>query len=82
MQDRRREQRRRVFLGGRIVAAAPETSADCVVRNSSPSGAKLALRRAAFPPDEFALQIPYRQCEVRVRTRWRRLGEIGVEIAE
>ena len=81
MLDRRREERRRVYFGGTIVSDARDQAVDCIVRNRSPHGAKLALQQAAFLPDEFALQVPRQQTEVRVKARWRRLGEIGVEIA-
>ena len=81
MLDRRKEQRRRVYFGGRIIADTRDQVADCIVRDRSAHGAKLALHQAAFLPDEFALQVPRQQSEIRVKTRWRRLGEVGVELA-
>jgi hypothetical protein len=81
MLDRRKEQRRRVYFGGRIISDTRDQAADCIVRDHSARGAKLSLHQAAFLPDEFALQVPRQQSEVRVKTRWRRLGEIGVELA-
>ena len=81
MLERRKEQRRRVYFGGRIIADTRDQSADCIVRNRSLHGALLTLHQAAFLPDEFALQVARDHNEMRVKTRWRRLGEIGVEFA-
>jgi hypothetical protein len=80
MQERRKEQRWPAYLGARIVFAGRRTTVDCVVRNTSSGGVRLAVDRAALLPDEFQLQIAKRQVEVAVRTRWRRFGEIGVEL--
>jgi hypothetical protein len=79
MLERRKEQRWPAYLGGVIVLACRESTADCLIRSTSPSGARLVLRQAALLPDEFSLQIPNKQTEMRVRTCWRRFHEIGVE---
>jgi hypothetical protein len=80
MRERRKEQRWPAYLGGVIVLARRETTADCLIRSTSPSGMRLVLRQAALMPDEFSLRIPCRQAEMRVRARWHRFHEIGVEI--
>jgi hypothetical protein len=80
MQERRKEQRWPAYLGARIVFAGRQPTSDCLVRNTSAGGARLVVHRAALLPDEFSLQIPKRQVEFKVRTRWRSFEEIGVEM--
>lgn len=79
-QERRKEQRWPAYLGGRIVIQPQLTTADCLVRSTSASGARLAVHQSGLLPDEFLLQIPKRETQMRVRARWRSLREIGVEI--
>lgn len=81
MLDRRREQRTRTYLGGRIVTDHRLTSINCLIRNTSGAGAKLVVASGALLPDEFDLQIPKNETEFRVRARWRRSEEVGVEVA-
>jgi hypothetical protein len=80
MDERRKEQRWPAYLGARIVSASRHVTADCLVRNTSSGGARLVLDRAALLPDEFSLQIPKHQIEYKVRTRWRRYHDVGVEM--
>jgi hypothetical protein len=80
MQERRKEQRWPAYLGARIVFAGRRSTADCIVRNTSAGGVLLNVDRAAVLPGTFHLQIAKRQVEVEVRTRWRRSGEVGVEL--
>jgi hypothetical protein len=79
MLERRKEQRWPAYLGGRIVSERRESTADCLIRNTSASGARLVLHQAALLPAQFSLQIPTRQAELRVRICWRRFDQIGVE---
>lgn len=80
MQERRREQRWPAYLRGRISFANRYSVIDCVVRNTSPQGARLSVHNSAVVPDEFDLAIPRKATEVRVRTRWRSFEAIGVEV--
>lgn len=79
MVERRKEQRWPTYLGGLIVSDVRRPGTECLIRNTSPSGARLVLGQAALLPDEFSLQIPHRKTKLRVRARWRRLEQIGVE---
>lgn len=79
MLERRKEQRWPAYLGGVVVLGRRAATADCLIRSTSSSGARLVLDQAAFLPDEFSLQIPAKRIEMRVRTCWRRFHEIGVE---
>jgi PilZ domain-containing protein len=80
MLDRRREQRWPAYLGGTLSFNKRLSAADCVVRNTSPHGAKLALRGTPFVPDEFDLLIPHWHAEYRMRVKWRRHDHIGIEV--
>lgn len=82
MQERRKQQRWPTYLRGRISFADRFAAVDCLVRNTSATGARLAIHNGAFVPDEFDLAIPRKSTEVRVRTRWRTAEAIGVEIAD
>lgn len=80
MRERRREQRLRSYLGGEIAFLRRRVTADCIIRNTSDSGAKLIVQNGRLVPDEFELTIPRQQADYRARTRWRRVDEIGVEL--
>jgi len=80
MPERRKQTRSRVYLGCRITTDPRLTGLDGVVRNTSDSGARLAVPATASIPDRFELHIPRRQAACVVRTRWRRRDEVGVEI--
>jgi hypothetical protein len=79
MKDRRREQRWPVYLGGSIAFSSRFKAVDCVVRNISPRGARLAIESSGTVPDAFDLLIPQKQSEYRARARWRKSDAIGVE---
>ena len=80
MPERRKQARSRVYLGCRITMDRRLTGLDCVVRNTSDTGARLAVPATAVLPDRFELYIPRRQTACVVRARWRRRDEVGVEI--
>ena len=81
MLERRREQRRSVFLDGKIGFCGRQFRVGCLVQNVSCSGAKLVLQNAADIPVEFSLTIPSQEHGIFwVRTKWRQRNTIGVEI--
>jgi hypothetical protein len=77
--DRRKEQRRLTYIGGRASFFHGRSSADLLIRNTSASGAKLIVQNSNFIPDKFDLMIPMLQAEFSVCACWRRYNEIGVE---
>jgi hypothetical protein len=79
MLERRKEPRKPTYLGGRIVHSRRDWATTCIVRNVSSTGAQLDLVQDMPIPQEFSLRIPWRQIELKVRTRWRRDGQVGVE---
>ena len=69
--EKRNALRARTFKKGRIVIKGMSTM-DCVIRNMSLTGARLAVPNATALPDEFELIIGdeglRRECEVKSRT--------------
>lgn len=76
--DQRLEARVRSYLRGQVVFNNRSGVLDCVVRNISSRGAKLAISGAVVLPPEFELHIPNRDMVRRVRVTWRREDELGV----
>ncbi len=79
MSEARRSERVRAFLGAKIIFNNRMSIVDCVVRNISSSGAKLALAGSLPIPGEFELQIPQKSCSYRARLVWRNTEAMGVE---
>ena len=80
MQERRKEQRWPSYLGARAVLANHYPPTKCIIRNTSGGGARLEMKSTDPLPVTFLLRIPNRNAEVWVQTRWRDVGEMGVEI--
>ncbi len=80
MIERRKEPRTRSYLGGTIAFNGRRSTADCLIRNTSNSGVKLAVDNNAFIPDAFELHVPQRQGAYRAQMKWRSKSEAGVEI--
>jgi hypothetical protein len=81
MIERRKFQRGRTYLGGRIAYDKPCTTDDCLVRNLSEDGAKLVFSGATMIPNEFELTLRESGEMRRVRIVWRRDVEAGVALA-
>lgn len=75
----RRWPRLKTFLRGTIYFNNRQSSVDCVVRDISDGGARLAVSEAALVPDSFEVHIPQKdrthQCDV----KWRRGDEMGLQ---
>jgi len=82
MSEHRREIRQRTFLKGRIIFNKGASSMDCLVRDMSPSGARLSLSETTTLPDAFELYIPQKDKTYRSTLAWRRLDSIGVTFQE
>jgi len=79
MQERRKQQRSRVFWEGKVSFNRRQSVLDCVVRNMSDTGAKLAVTESAFVPREFELVVPKREAAYRAKIIWRQSDEVGIE---
>jgi hypothetical protein len=80
MKNRRRDQRWPSYLGASINLNRRMPIAACIVKNTSSSGARLALHNSILVPDEFDLVVPHKHAECRMRVRWRDHEFSGVEI--
>ena len=80
--EHRQEVRKRVFLKGRIRFNNGASSMDCLVRDLSSSGARIALSETSSLPEIFDLHIPQKDRTYRATLRWRREDGIGVTFEE
>jgi hypothetical protein len=82
MSDKRKEARQRTFLKGRIIFNNGASSMDCLVRDLSSTGARLALTETATLPDTFDLFIPQKDRTYKANLRWRRTDGIGIAFVD
>lgn len=80
--EHRNEVRKRVFLKGRIQFNNGASSFDCLVRDLSATGARLAFSETTTLPDVFDLYIPQKERTYRSTLRWRRADGVGVTFAD
>jgi hypothetical protein len=78
MQERRKTIRNRTYFGGVLAFNKRSSTMDCIVRNFSPEGARIAFNTAVTIPDEFDLEIRQKERAFRARLIWRRAEEAGV----
>ncbi|WP_421695203.1 PilZ domain-containing protein [Aestuariivirga sp.] len=77
--DRRAFPRRRVLKRGKIVFNSSKSVIDCMIRDLSQGGARLACSQTANLPETFSL-VSVSERELReVRIAWRQIGEVGVQ---
>lgn len=77
-QERRKTLRTRSYLGGRVVFNHHASTMDCLVRNVSPSGAKLVFSGTALLPDRFEVYVARKDTTYAARIVWRTGDEAGV----
>ena len=78
MDENRIVERTRTFLKGRIEYNNGQASMECLIRDLSDSGARIAVSDSVTLPDHFRLFLPKTNRWVDTSTRWRRGGLIGV----
>lgn len=78
MQERRSNQRMKTYIGGRIEQTHPLGSMDCIVREISPGGARIAFHNTSTVADRFTLVLPRKDRSIPASIAWRRFGEAGV----
>lgn len=79
MAEQRSQPRTRSLLRGRIEFNQRKTTVECVVREVSESGARLAVSEAVTLPSEFELYVPFKDQRFQVQARWRRADLVGVQ---
>ncbi|HLH11340.1 MAG TPA: PilZ domain-containing protein [Methylovirgula sp.] len=81
-QNMRAVERIRSFLRAQIIFNNRMSTIDCVIKNISPNGAKIALADTVTVPKEFDLSIPQRGRSYHARLIWRDTEFIGVEFTD
>jgi PilZ domain len=81
MNERRRSERRRTYLSGRIVFNERSSTLDCLVRNLSRNGAMLKFSEPMVPRHAIDLCILSRAESLRARVVWRDGARVGVSTA-
>lgn len=82
MSERRRDQRLRTYLGGRITFNNRFSTMDCLVRNLSQNGARLVFAGPVLLPFEFDIQIKNKGESRTARVIWCSETHVGVSIVE
>jgi len=81
MEERRTSARNRSYLGA-SVALNGLSKIDCVVRNLTPRGARIACAQNAPLPANFTLEIPTLAWKRRARVIWIGVESTGVEFLD
>jgi PilZ domain len=82
MQELRSVERVRSFLRARIIFNNRMSTIDCVIKNYSPSGAKIALNDSLALPTQFEIDIPQKGRSFHARMVWRDKEAVGVEFID
>ena len=77
MEERRSELRRRALLPGKILLSSGG-AIDCLLRDRSPSGARLRVESVIGIPESFTLEITQSRELRPARVAWRKPGELGI----
>jgi uncharacterized protein YceH (UPF0502 family) len=78
MKELRQYRRAKSFLRGLIYDCRKRGAMDCMIRDLSEDGARVALSDTVALPEMIELDIPQRELRRRARVVWRRNGEIGL----
>jgi len=81
-EDARRSERIKSFLRAQIIFNNHLSTVDCIVKNISLHGARVAIDEAMTVPNQFELHIPQKGKTYRARMAWRDSGAIGVEFVD
>jgi hypothetical protein len=82
MRERRRDQRLRTYLGGRITFNNRFSTMDCLVRNMSRKGARLVFAGPVVLPFEFDIQIHNKGESRTGRVVWCSETHVGISLVE
>ena len=78
MTELRQYRRTKSFLGGLIYDCRKRGAMDCMIRDLSEDGARIALSQTVALPEVIELDIPQRELRRRARVVWRRNDEVGL----
>ena len=80
--DRRRAPRLRCLLSGMIIQDDRNSTMDCLVRNISAWGARIAVGDAFRLPESFNLLVPHHAQTHRARVVWRKGDTAGLALSD
>ena len=80
--EKRASDRIRSFLRAQIIFNNRMTTIDCIIKNISATGARIALNDTLAVPTEFDIYIPQRGCSHHARLIWRDKDSIGVDFTD
>jgi hypothetical protein len=78
MKELRHYRRTKSFLRELIHDCRKRGAMDCMIRDLSEDGARIALSDTVALPEVIELDIPQRELRRRARVVWRRKGEVGL----
>jgi hypothetical protein len=81
-QNLRSNERIRAFLRAQIIFNNRMSTIDCIIKNISPTGARIALSDTLTVPTEFEIYIPQRGRSHHARLVWRDKDAIGVDFTD
>jgi PilZ domain-containing protein len=82
MDERRKSNRTRTYLGGTLAFNGRCASLDCIIRNVSESGARVAVDGSAILPDEFDFTVTRDDRAYRARLVWRNATDLGLKLLD
>jgi hypothetical protein len=82
MPEARQAERVKSLLRAQIIFNNRMTTVDCVIKNISKTGAKLALNNTLSIPSEFDIYVPQKSHTYRARLVWRDKDAMGVEFLD
>jgi hypothetical protein len=82
MEEMRQSERIRSFLRAKIIFNNRMSTIDCIIKNISATGAKIALADNLAVPTEFEIDIPQKGRSHRARLVWRDKEAIGIEFLD
>ena len=78
-QDARKTQRMPAYLGAKIIFAHKPSTFDCLVRNTSDTGAQITIESIRDIPETFRLHIEKFNKSFDCRTIWMAHNKLGVQ---
>lgn len=80
--DKRDGDRIRAFLRAQIIFNNRMSTIDCIIKNISPTGARVALADSLAVPAEFDIYIPQRNASHHAKLVWRDRDSIGIDFVD
>jgi hypothetical protein len=80
--DKRDSDRVRAFLRAQIIFNNRMSTIDCIIKNISPTGARVALGDSFAVPSEFEIYIPQRNSSHHAKLVWRDKDSIGIDFVD